>query len=94
MNRRRLEQFYFAGLAVVVLVSVFAFIWPNYRRASEVSVEIQSLESLGKLSSPLSHDSSSEVTSLLDMSRLNILSPAYHDLEAKYRMVNLFFDDR
>jgi len=50
MNRRRLEQFYFAGLGVVVLVSVLAFIWPNYRRASEVSVEIQSLESkIGRL---------------------------------------------
>ncbi|MBG79576.1 MAG: hypothetical protein CMJ39_02555 [Phycisphaerae bacterium] len=50
MNRRRLEQFYLAGLAVVVLVSVFGFIWPNYRRASEVSLEIHSLEGkIGRL---------------------------------------------
>jgi len=50
MNRRRLEQCYLAGLGVVVLVSVFAFIWPNYQRASEVSLEIQSLEGkIGRL---------------------------------------------
>jgi len=50
MNRKRLEQFYLAGLGLVILVSVFAFIWPNYRRASEVSIEIQSLEGkIGRL---------------------------------------------
>ena len=50
MNRRQLEQFYFAGLGVVVLVTVFAFIWPNYRKASDISVEIRSLESkIGRL---------------------------------------------
>ena len=50
MNRRRIEQSYVAALAVIVVVAVSAFIWPNYRRAAAVAVEIASLEGkIGRL---------------------------------------------
>ena len=49
MNRRRLEQGYLVLLGVVVLVAIFGFIWPNYRRAAVAASQIESLE--GKIGS-------------------------------------------
>lgn len=71
MNRRTLEQGYLVLLAIMILVAVIGFIWPNYSRASRISSQISSLESkIGRLEDArFSLDAQTRAVRELDMVR-------------------------
>ena len=50
MTRRRLEHSYLVLVCVIVIVAIAGFIWPNYSRSTQITSQIEALESkIGRL---------------------------------------------